>query len=591
MKRNIFILFFLILFSFFSSAQKETDVRETVSLNRLREGIELSAEGSDEKNLRLNEYLASFTLDGKELIKDSKVYYFPVELDLMDTDVVKKISFETSEDDMTVKVDGTEIINGEDFTFKKVTANKVYKIQLYQGNKLLKEEKIIFTGLPIVQLYSESKVWSDKYFSRGKFRVNDAEIDSCELLYADIRYRGATTASAWKNSFAIKLKDEAGKGIDRSYFGLRNDNYWILDAMSIDDSRMRDRISTDLWNDFSSDPYYKSEEPELVNATRGRYVEVFVDDKYWGLYCMTERVDRKQLKLKKFQDETQTIRGVLYKSDSWTFETMMGYRPNIGPDPGRSPSNYNNSKPGWCSYDMKYPDVSDGQLIDWQPLWDVINFCSVSDEETFSREVRNHFDLPVWTDYYLFLELILATDNHGKNAYFYMYNIQEERKLGIAPWDLDGVLGIQWGGADISATQGFTEYIVRVEHGQNNLFRRLKENNVVGFNDTLKARYDRLRETWFSEESLLNRVDTYWELFQRSGADKREKERWGIDLNRKVNTLKEWISERVEYLNNQYGPVVDPVGVDPVAENKLCVYQSPVVENLDVRDVTPNTPV
>ncbi|MCC8146836.1 MAG: T9SS type A sorting domain-containing protein [Bacteroidales bacterium] len=47
----------------------------------------------------------------------------------------------------------------------------------------------------------------------------------------------------------------------------------------------------------------------------------------------------------------------------------------------------------------------------------------------------------------------------------------------------------------------------------------------------------------------------------------------------------------VEFLNNQYGRVVDPVGVDLVAENKLCVYPNPVVETLYVRDVTPNTPV
>ncbi|MCC8146156.1 MAG: CotH kinase family protein, partial [Bacteroidales bacterium] len=475
------------------------------------------------------------------------------------------------------------------FVFSEVTANKVYKIQIYKGEDLLREEDLIFTGLPVVQLYSEGKELSGN-FSRGKFKLNDGGNDG-ELLCADIRYRGASTLYASKNSFAIKLKDEAGASIDRSYFGLRNDNYWILDAMTIDPSRMRDRISTDLWNDFSSDPYYKSEEPELVNATRGRYVEVFVDDQYWGLYCMTERVDRKQLKLKKYQEETQTIRGVLYKSDRWSYETMMGYVPDRGPELGRPLASFNNNSISWAAYEVKYPDLEDGEKIDWQPLSDVVKFCSASDEETFSREVKNYFDLPVWTDYYLFLELILATDNHGKNAYFYMHNIQKEKKLGIAPWDLDGVLGIQWGGRQIASNQDYTQYIVKVEHGEHNLFRRLKENNVAGFNDTLKARYDRLRQTWFSEESLLNRVDTYWELFQKSGADKREKGRWDIDLNGSVDYLKEWISGRVEYLNNQYGPVVEPVGIAPVTENKLFVYPNPVVEILYVRNVTLNTPV
>lgn len=80
--------------------------------------------------------------------------------------------------------------------------------------------------------------------------------------------------------------------------GLRDDGDWILDAMYIDHARMRNRLSTDLWIDMNKVPYL-SKEPRAINGTRGYFVEVFLNNSYLGLYCLTERIDRKQLQLSK----------------------------------------------------------------------------------------------------------------------------------------------------------------------------------------------------------------------------------------------------------------------------------------------------
>ena len=45
-----------------------------------------------------------------------------------------------------------------------------------------------------------------------------------------------------------------------------------------------------------------------------------------------------------------------------------------------------------------------------------------SNNNDFIFNVGAYYDLPVFMDYYLFLELILATDNHGKNMYLYNYD-------------------------------------------------------------------------------------------------------------------------------------------------------------------------
>ncbi len=58
--------------------------------------------------------------------------------------------------------------------------------------------------------------------------------------------------------------------------GMRSDNKWILDAMFVDASRMCNRVSTDLWNDFAAAPYYADQEPKARTGTRGRFVEMIL---------------------------------------------------------------------------------------------------------------------------------------------------------------------------------------------------------------------------------------------------------------------------------------------------------------------------
>lgn len=550
--------------------------------------VSLANPASSTANVYIFNYLKTFTLDKKELIQSNdNQCYFSIPYDKEESSACLTVNFEGKRAGYRIKINNKEVISGQDFVFDNATTTSGHTIEVINNNTIVASTKLIFTSLPIVQLYRNNNYWSSE-FAKGKIRVNEGSKTSTltgELLNAEIRYRGASALHQAKKSFAIKLKDENYNSVEREFFGLRNDNYWILDAMAVDVSRMRNRVSTDLWNDFSTDPYYKKQEKSMVNGTRGHYVEVFIDDTYWGLYCMTERIDRKQLKLKKYQEDTKTIRGVLYKSTTWTFSTMLGYIPNVGPDTEYNLPSYSNNSISWEGYDVKYPDLEDGEPIDWKPLYDAVNFAGRMSNVPFKNNVANYFDFPVWADYYLFIELIMATDNHGKNCYLSVYNKEEDKKMLITPWDLDGVFGRQWDASKVDAPQDFTKYLVRVEHGEHNLFRRLKERNFNGFNDLLKKRYDELRSNFFSDESLISRFETYADMFDHSGASYREYDRWGVDIAKEMNYLKSWIQERVSYLNEQYG---DPASV-PTLDSKLKIYPNPVSDLLYIDNVEPGT--
>ena len=67
----------------------------------------------------------------------------------------------------------------------------------------------------------------------------------------------------------------------------------------------------------------------------GVFVEVFINGDYHGLYCMTDKIDRKLLGLKKIKmkdDGEVSVRGVLYKGVSWNGYTDIWLRSYSGMD-------------------------------------------------------------------------------------------------------------------------------------------------------------------------------------------------------------------------------------------------------------------
>lgn len=452
---------------------------------------------------------------------------------------------------------------------------------LRNGEEIVASAPLNMTFLPVVEV-SAKKCNTDSYVM-GRLRVTDPNEDGYDaVMNAGFRYRGASSTMYPKKSFAVKLYDAEGNSLDHEFFGLRNDNNWILDAMYIDGACMRNRVSTDLWNDFATQPYHRRNgwEKKAKTGTRGIFVEVFLNGRYHGLYCMTEKMDRKQLRLKKSVDakpatETteavgDTIHGSLYKSSQWSYEVFMGHDLGSTSYPGRSPRGYNNNlkQETWASYEIKYPDW-EKQKIDWGPLWNAVNFVATTDDYVFDEEVKNYFDYPVVRDYFLFIELMLATDNHGKNMFFFNYDQKAQKcakMIGITPWDLDGTWGIRWDGSKsyTKAAQNFTQFITQYEHGTHTLFYRLFHSSKWNWFNDLKARYAELRTKQFSEESLTNRFLDYGDLFRESGADVREQNRWNgyhTDILGDVDYIKQWIADRLEFLDKQYNysPVVDGI--------------------------------
>lgn len=394
-------------------------------------------------------------------------------------------------------------------------------------------------------LYLEGTFNGDSY-SLGKLTVVDT--DNTKTTYrVKGKHRGSSSKKYDKKSYNLKFQDEAGEKLDVSFFGMRSDNRWILDAMPRDISRMRNRVSFDLWNEFSAPSYVSNYEEKVSNGINGTYVEVYLNDQYNGVYFLNEKVDRKQLQLKDI-NKYGTLRGSLYKADevgaTLFFEELAA---------NDDKSNYNET------WESVYPDAEDDGTAHWKPLSDATVFIATSDKDNFVKEVENRVDLPVWNDYLIFLLVAGINDNSGKNFFTYVYDSSsDDKRLGICPWDLDSSWGRQSDGTKVESNA--------CQHISNMLYKKLfmwKE----GYFEALKERYTALRPETFSVEHLQSLFTKYFDLLETTGAGKREKDQWNsnpvaLDFTAEKKYIFDWIEQRLAYVDSFFG--YTPSGIESV---------------------------
>ena len=493
---------------------------------------------------------AQFTINGKNIIYDKQndTYMACIPEDAFGKDYEAIILLDIASDWSDLSIDGTQIAYS--YTFKQVEGNKLYSIHARKGNKEI-NTKITFTFLPLLVL--QGSFGYD--YAQGSMSLysSDATEPTISLIKAKWRGGSTNTADKHKRNYKIKSINFKGKSQDISLLGMREDNNWIMDAGQIDLFRLRNRIATEIWNDFATKPYYASKEPKVKSGVTGKVVEVILNNEYRGIYSLTEAMDRKELKLKKYDDKNQEFHGQLWKVSSWDKATFW----DIDKD-------YDNTQETWHAFETKYPDIEDVNPTDYSPLYEAIDFVVNSNDEAFKKEAGDYFDIPVLIDYQLFLETLKPVDNNGKNMYWGIYDVAKSKKLTLAIWDLDASVGQDWH----CSTPLHPDYVLPntdlgVKDGFN-LYHRLSSLNVDNYNEKVANRYHELRKTYFSEENLISRYQGYYDMLVKSGAASREETKWsedsdigGYPLNFKseIEYIKNWIINRLNYLDTNQFPI------------------------------------
>jgi len=455
----------------------------------------------------------------------------------------------------TLVIDGAAVASGEDYTFSHVTGGKNYTVTVYKGSELITGH-ITFTWLPIVELNGTFNV----EYSYGTVRVSEPDSAYAEPLMAKVKWRGGATnvKGKHKRNYRIKFVNEDSTKCNRRFFGLRNDNNWILDAGQMDFLRVRNRVSTDLWLDFARKPWYADSVENVHNGSRGKMVEVLLNGAYVGIYNMCEPIDRKQLKLKRYDEENRTFHGVLWTAYQRSYTTAMS-------NPARR---YTSLPTYWDGFEYKYPDYDEIGRSNWTALDRAVKFAYRADNSEIklrADSMQYYFDLPVMMDYYLFITTLQALDNECKNIYYACYDTQGSQVLTMVPWDLDICLGGNYAPNKdlpemVKPERDVAEWMMHVPMAD---MMEVKE-----WREQVNERYHELRQTVFNTDSLVNRYWAAIDELEDCGAAAREENRWSgdTDLARKeLNLIKEmqyvedWIRRRMTYLDeNVFPPIENP---------------------------------
>lgn len=404
---------------------------------------------------------------------------------------------------------------------------------------------LYFSKLPIIEMTTVGQI-SDSPKVLGHFILKAPGSDIISSMIG-VEYRGNHSQSYPKKSMEVEfwLDENGDETQDFSLLGLNEDDGINLQAMYNEKLRINSKTSNDLWQKIHPNVYYKDDEQDAKSGIIMKYADLFLNGEYRGVYALGEKVNRKFLKLKK--NDGSEIKGELYKGDQYGGATMFT---------GLNP--FNNNSELWDGYEYKYPK----DIIQWDNLYNLVDFVVNENAETFNATYASKFDIDNIVDYFIFLNLVRATDNYAKNIYLAKY--KKNAIYFYVPWDLDGTFGSIYDGSE----ENIVDDLIF-----NGLYARLWEE--PNFRNKLASRWTDLRTGIVTKESIVELLSTNMQKLSASGIYEREAMVWNdYDFSPSIFDYKaDWIGRRIDYLDSIM-PALSTLDVS-VKESTLSIYPNP----------------
>lgn len=363
-----------------------------------------------------------------------------------------------------------------------------------------KEYTLFFTELPIMSITTDNVI-VDEPRVMAEFYMSEPDQTITES-YLGIEYKGQwTQASLPKKSFRIEFWDEDENEIDMELLGLRSDDDWNLEAMMNEQTRLNKKVGFELWDTIDT-LYYLGDEDRAINGVRMKYVELFLTGKYWGVYGLSERIDRKQLRLKKVKNNA--LRGELYEAELGSVQTWLGRAPE-----------YDNTSEWYGGFQLKHPKPD--ELIDWSQLHAFLaHFNEGQPIYYLPEDYRDWVEIDNMVNYYLFLNIIRGYDNKSKNYFLAKYDAGEP--YFFVPWGIDAIFGTSVSGRRKPDEGDMMENILHS--------KMLYDCKPDGFVDRLKNRWAFLRQEIFTSDYIVGKMEEDVVYLYKNGVYEREFIRW-----------------------------------------------------------------
>lgn len=515
--------------------------------------LRISAEQADElvslreeTDLRL---LKEISFNGYPLFQDDRkpnLYYSLVEND-------------SNANDPYVHIDGSSdlvrvaLVEGE-ITEETIEHNLPLQIIAY-NDQVYREYLIYCTTLPLMNIESEIESIHGTQKDRDlKMTLFDNRAEARQRLIdmnGLIHVRGNVSTTYFpKQGYKMTLYQTSlgnhKREADISLLGMeRQDGEWLLYAGYNDQERIRNVFSCTLWNRSCAG----ENEFNIKNGLEYRFVELFMNGKYWGLYALGYPLDYKQMTPKRGTEEVQAV--YVYKKSFWT-------------------ENYSDlpTELEMRDYQIRGKDALANESTARSLLAEYDYWLKNNAEGNESQPSGIRGDITNSIDTLLFVILVQGMDTVEDSGNFVNMFLTLVIKEGdpvmlYTPWDLD----LSWGNIRRPKIKNNTvPYGLDVDDNSYIMLRNPAYFLARNDPEPIIERYHELRKTGWSDTHIDSLLDDYEQKIFNSGAYRRDTEKWPKstmeDPELKLSVFREYVHNRLSamdrYINEEFETSILP---------------------------------
>ena len=399
---------------------------------------------------------------------------------------------------------------------------------------------VVFTGL--MQVHIDSDVELGREDRPVQVTVHVPDGGSLETP-ARTHYRGGITVKFEKHPYKIEFT-RTSDGRDKVYqdvpaFGQMNQ--FILIPMWFDNDMLRDRLSWALYGELvdAKEPY---------GARRHAYAEVFVNDRYEGVYLLLEPYDHETEIAKLGADHAAS--DSIYSSCPIT---EVEDRPTVDGE----------ISPGY-GYAMHVQGESDEPF---DALEDFLEITLEEEDGEFVRRMMQQVDMEYMLRYHHLLQSFGLGDNVFNNQFIWASGGEDGYMYRFVPWDMD----MSWGEDD------HIEWILEEYDGWMYfpVMDRLLNLNPDNIRGRWADMWREMRGSVLTLENIEAKLTQFSHELNDSGAMLRNAERWGNDnpvsetfeILNYVQMRFDVMDGAVEYIENTPGDIPMLMYDDPEMES------------------------
>lgn len=385
------------------------------------------------------------------------------------------------------------------------------RVKAVEDRISIAEQKIVVNPVPILYLTGDMSPMTKDTSVNLTAKLNNIYGETIFSGIATTKWQGAGSLAYPKKNFSIKLKTSSGSKFPMQFGNWYSTNEYHLKANYADYSMVRNVVGAKLYREIDETVYPNN----AFGMIDGFPIVVYYENHFYGCYTWNLKQDDKLFGM----------------NTSNNGLTQMVYRSGLGE---------------WNIDNFEYRSDGNESASNKQTLQALLDWCKNSSYTQFSNELEEHFDKNNLITYWVFCNIMCATDNTINN---WTIGTWDAKKWYVMAYDLDIIIGSLRNSSNwMHPSKPTTNLLVQQYTKVNPIWEKLE----YCFRDDIIAKYNEIKEH-YTPQVIASYFKNYKNLWGDTYLTK-EYTRWSgrPDSTDDVDMMEDWLTKRYHYLDIIY---------------------------------------